>query len=520
MRDAINDGDYSVSASIVNDGTSYRLVLTNKETGEANGIELTVQDDDGNNQDGTGLSRFTYSETTKNAQETAAAQDAKIIMNGITISRASNEISNVIEGVTLNLNGETEIGKTVTLKINKDTSKVEEQIQAFIDNYNSTILKMNDLTKAGGVGDSDGILNGDSTVRNIQSQMRSVLNTSVDHLEGSVKSFADLGILTNRDGTLSLDSLKLGDILKNDIGSVAEFFTASGAASDPMITFDSNSSLTKPGTYAVEVTQLATQGILTGTDISLNFPLTIDADNDSFTMRVDGYLSGNINLSQKTYATMEDLAIEMQSQINSDSNFVSNGVSVNIANDAGKLAITSNKYGSASTVAFTEVDTNFLTSVGLDVQGGINGVDVEGLIDGLPAFSDGQYLLSQNGDSNGIKLLIEGGALGARGSVTYAEGMTKVMNDVLAGIIDANISSSTGDIGSSNTIIDGKIDSLYKKINAIDDQQVAINYRMDKLEARLFKDFNAMDMAVSSLNNTMSYLKSTLESLPGYTRDK
>ncbi|WP_354624016.1 flagellar filament capping protein FliD [Psychromonas sp. MME2] len=520
MRDAINEGDYSVSASIVNDGTNYRLVLTNKETGEANGIELTVQDDDGNNQDGTGLSRFTYSETTKNAEQTAAAQDAKIIMNGITISRASNEISNVIEGVTLNLNGETEIGKTVTLKINKDTSKVEEQIQAFVDNYNSTILKMNELTKAGGVGDSDGILNGDSTIRNIQSQMRSVLNTSVDHIQGSVKSFADLGILTNRDGTLSLDSLKFSNILKNDMDSVAEFFTASGSASDPMVSFESNSSLTKPGTYSVEVTQLATQGILTGTDIGLNFPLTIDADNDSFTMRVDGYLSGNINLSQKSYATIEELAIEMQSQINSDSNFVSNGISVNIANDAGKLAITSNKYGSSSTVAFTQVDTNFLTSVGLDVQGGINGVDAEGLIDGVAAFGDGQYLLSQDGKSNGIKLLIEGGALGSRGTVTYAEGVTKLMNDVLAGIIDANISSSTGDIEKSNTIIDGKIDSLYKKINTIDEQQTAVNYRMDKLEARLYKDFNAMDMAVSSLNNTMSYLKATLDALPGYTREK
>ena len=516
MRDAINEGDYSVSASIINDGTNYRLVLTSKETGEQNAVELTVTDDDGNNTDSGGLSRFVYSAADKNLEQTSVAQDAEIVMNGITITRDNNEITSVIEGVTLNLNGETEIGKTVKLNITQDTSKVEEQIQAFVDNYNSTIETMNEYTAFNGVGAENGVLNGDATVRNIQSLMRGVLNTQVDHIGGAVQSFADLGILTTRDGTLELDQTKFEEVLKNDMDSVANFFTASGAASDSLISFDSSNSLTQPGTYGVEVTQLATQGTFTGLDVN---NLTIDADNDTFKMRLDGILSNDITLSQGAYASIGDLATELQSKINSDSTFIDKGISIKVLEDAGKLSFTSNKYGSTSNVAFTEVDTNFLADLGIGVQAGTAGVDVEGSIDGVEALGDGQYLLSESGDSTGIKLLIEGGVLGSRGDVTYAEGMTTLMNNMLTNIIDKSMSSTSGDVDLSEGILDGKVDSLYKKIQDLEQQEEDLNYRMDKMEARLFKNFNAMDSTVSSLNNTASYLEGTLENLPGYTRD-
>lgn len=520
MRDAINDGDYSVKASIINDGENYRLVLTSKETGEASAIELTVSDDDGNNIDGAGLSRFTYSATDKNLEQTSKAQDAEIIMNGIPITRDSNEISSVIEGVTLNLNGITETGKTVKISITKDTSKVEEQIQAFVDNYNSTITKMNELTAFNGAGSENGILNGDATVRNVQSLMRGVLNTTIDHIPGAVHSFADLGVLTKRDGTLELDATKFADVLKNDIDSVANFFTASGAATDGLVTFDSNNSLTKPGTYGVEVTQIATQGLLTGLDVSANsYPMTIDASNATFKMRVDGSLSNDINLTYGDYNSIEDLMTELQSKINSDSNFIEKAIGVNIVADAGAIAITSNKYGSTSNVAFTEIGASFLATFGFGVQAGIAGVNVEGTIDGQTALGDGQFLLSESGNSTGIKLLIESGALGPRGDVTFAEGMTTVMNNLLTGIIDKSVTSTSGDVDLSEGILDSKVDSLYKKINDLQRQEKDLIYRTDKLEARLYKDFNAMDMAVSSLGNTMNYLKGALDALPGYTRD-
>ncbi|WP_299660207.1 flagellar filament capping protein FliD [uncultured Psychromonas sp.] len=514
LRDAINEGDYSVSASIIDDGSNYRLVLTNKETGEENAMQLTVVDDDGDNSDATGLSALTYSADVKNMDQTSTAQDAKIIMNGIEITRSTNEISSVIEGVTLNIGGETEVGETVSLTITQDTSAVEDQINAFVENYNNTITQMNSLTAYGGESGSDGALNGDSTVRNIQNQMRAVLNTTVSHSGGVVQSFADLGMLTNLDGTLSLDADTLTAAMNNDMESIANFFTASGGASDSLIDFESKSTFTVPGTYELEVTKLATQGVLTNSAPTM--PFTIDSSNDTFKIRLDGFLSNDIVLSAGTYNTMEEYTTELQSKINSDANFVENDLNMSILESAGVLSFTSNSYGSSSTVAITEVEN---ASLGLTVGGGINGEDVEGLIAGVVASGEGQYLLSNSGDSQGLKVQVNGGVLGDRGTVTYSQGMSSMFDDMLDGVIDSNISSSEGDTGTSGTTIDGKIDSLYKKIASLEEQEESLTYKMDKLETRLYTQFNAMDIAVSSLNNTMSYLESTLDALPGYSND-
>ena len=520
MRDAINEGDYSVSASIINDGTNYRLVLTNKETGKENALQLTVADDDGNSLDAIGLSALTYSSDVKNMEQTSVAQDAKVIMNGIEVTRSTNNIANVIEGVTLNVGGKTEVGSTVSLTIVSDNSTVEEQINAFVENYNSTIEQMNTLSAYGTDSESNGVLSGDSTIRNIKSQMRSILNTTIPHLDGAVRSFADLGMLTNRDGTLSIDSEALNNIMASDMDSLAEFFTASGGASDSFIDYESKSSFTVPGSYDIEVTKLATQGTLIGSS-SLSVPITIDSSNDTFKMRLDGFLSDDITLTSKTYNTIEEFTTELQSKINSDANFVENGLNASILESAGMLSINSNSYGTSSTVAITEIEDSsfFASSLGLSVAGGSNGENVEGLIDGNIAKGDGQFLLSDTGDSKGLKAAITGGALGERGSVSYSQGISSMLDNMLDGIIDSNVSATDGDISSSGSTIDSKLDSLYKEIASLEEQEETLTYRMDNLEERLYKQFNTMDIAVSNLNSLMDYLDSALDSLPGYTNE-
>lgn len=517
LRDTINKTDNGVTASIINDGSAYRLVLTSKETGEANAIELTAADDDGNNTDTGGLSRFAYGASNKNMKQTSVAQNAQIEMNGITITRSKNEIDSVIQGVTLNLNGVTETGKVVKLTIGKDTSTIESQIRGFMDTYNKTVTQINDLTKYNGAGSTNGVLIGDATVRNVKSLMRDVLNTQVKETGSSIRSFADLGLLTKKDGTLELNETKFKAAMAGNVEDISKFFTQAGKASDPQINYVTNSSLTKPGTYSVEVTQLATQSKLTGST-ALTFPLTVDADNEAFKVRIDGILSGEIKLAQKSYATALDFAAELQSKINSDATLSTKAASVKVAVDAdGKLQLNSDRYGSRSMVAFTEVDTNFAATFGIGVQQGSDAVDAKGKIDGLEALGDGNTLLSESGNSTGLKVEITGGALGKRGTVTLSEGLTSIMNTVLDGIIDKSISSSKGDMDVSSGLLDGKIDALYKQLVEGDRRESDLKYRMDKLEARLYKQFNAMDAVVSQLSSTMSSLTQSLATLPGYT---
>ncbi len=530
LRDSLNaDANNGLSASIINDGSGYRLVLTSDKTGEDYAMEITVADDDGNNTDNTsGLSRLAYDDTTQNLTESVAAQNAKIVMNGITITRNSNEIDSVITGVTLNIL-DAKPGENIRLNINQDTSTVESEIRAFVDNYNSLISQLNEFTKVDTASGEKGVLVGDATVRSIETQLRGVLNNRLEHLTGSIKSFANLGIFTKRDGTLEINETnsalpKFSEVLKNNIADVADFFTATGTASDAQIDFVSSNSLTKPGTYDVEVTQLATRGTLTGTTVN---NLTIDANNDTFQVRIDGILSNTINLANQTYANLGELVAEMQSKINSDSILLDKGVSVIVSEDAGKIKIESSQYGSSSSVAFTQVDTNFLADLGIDVQQGTTGVDVAGKIDGVDAFGDGRYLLSETGNSSGIKIEVTGGALGSRGSVSFSEGSTVIMNNLLLSMIDDQISSASGDVNSSSvenappsTLIDSKTDSLYKKLAQLDRQDADLKARMDKYEARLYKQFNAMDAAVAALNATSGSLQSMLDNLPGYSRNK
>jgi len=532
FRDAINaDEGNGVSASIINDGSGYRLVMTSDNTGEEFAMEITVDDADGDDDDNpSGISQLIYNDTNKNVTQSVAAKDAEIVMNGLTITRNSNDIDSVITGVTINLL-DTNPGENIRLNINKDTSTVENEIKAFVENYNTLVGQLNSFTKVDSSNGETGVLVGDATVRSIENQLRGLLNNRLEHLPGSIKSFANLGIFTNRDGTLEINESnsalpKFSEVIKDNIADVADFFTATGATTDSQVNFISSNSLTQPGTYAVGVSQLATKGALTGLSVN-NLDVSSANENDTFKVRIDGILSNDIVLANKTYDVMSDLVAEIQSKINSDATLLDKGVSVIVTEDAGKLKIESSKYGASSSVAFTEVDTNFLSDLGIDVQQGTVGINVEGTIDGVAAFADGQFLLSESGDSSGIKLEITGGAIGSRGSVSFSEGTTVLMNELLLGMIDNQITNASGDVNSSSvenappsTLLDSKTDSLYKKLEQLDRQDADLKLKMEKYEARLYKQFNAMDSAVAALNATMGSLTSMLDQLPGYTREK
>ena len=535
FRDSINaDEKNGMSATIINDGSGYRLVLSSENTGENYAMEIvaTIDDADNDTSDNlAGLSRLVYNATDKNMTETVEAKNAEIVMNGITITRDSNEIDSVITGVTINLL-DTKPGENIRLNINSDTSTVESEIKAFVENYNTLITQLNEFTKVDSSNGEKGVLVGDATIRSIENQLRGILNNRLDHLPGSIKSFANLGIFTNRtDGTLEINETnsalpKFSEVLKNNITDVADFFTATGTTTDSQINFISSNSATEPGTYNVEVSQLATKGMLTGLTVN-KFDISSLNENDTFRVRIDGTQSNEIVLENKTYDTMADLIAEIQSKINSDSKLLDRGISVIVTDDGGKLKIESSKYGATSFVAFTEVDTNFLADLGIDVDQGIPGVDVIGKIDGVEAFSDGQFLLSEHGNSTGIKIEITGGVIGNRGSISFSEGTTVLLNALLISMIDNQISNSSGDVNSSNvenaapsTLLDSKTDSLYKKLEQLDRQDEDLKMRMEKYEVRLYKQFNAMDSAVAALNATLNGLTSMLDQLPGYTRDK
>ncbi len=204
---AINDaGDnVGVTASVLQeDASSYRLVLSSDASGTANTIALAFED----------AAAAPIADPLGMA-EIQTAEDASFIIDGTyTITRSSNTVTDAIQGVTLNL---LEVSTSaVQLNVTQDTGDITSAVDDFVDAYNTL---QNSLAKL-----SSGELSGDSTVRMLESRVRSILNTPPTGLSGTYSSLSEIGIAFQKDGTLTLDSDTLSSAIKEDRSAVADLF--------------------------------------------------------------------------------------------------------------------------------------------------------------------------------------------------------------------------------------------------------------------------------------------------------
>ncbi|WP_083007166.1 flagellar filament capping protein FliD [Halomonas sp. GT] len=203
IRDQINaDQNAGVSASIVNDGTGYRLALNSKDTGAVASVTGF-----------SGVAGLSADDATYRAGTDAALQ-----MNGISITSASNRVEGAIQGVSLDL---TATGKSIVV-IERDTEALKEAIQNFVSGYNELKSTLSRLTLATGDRDTAGDLVGDNTVRSIEGRLRRDLLTSVEDSELGVLS--QLGIALDRRGRLELDETKLDALIASEPDALSGFF--------------------------------------------------------------------------------------------------------------------------------------------------------------------------------------------------------------------------------------------------------------------------------------------------------
>ncbi|HHO69379.1 MAG TPA: flagellar cap protein [Gammaproteobacteria bacterium] len=203
IRDAINNApdNTGVSATIIRENSgSNRLVLTSTATGTANAINLTFTGSVG---------------TALNLTDLNAAEDAQILVDGAyTITRASNSISDAIDGITLNLLAETTTAATLT--VSRDTESVQESVQAFVDAYNEVRSVIDELKG------SD--LDADSTVRSIENRLSTIFSQPPSGITSSFSYLSEVGVSLQRDGTLKLDSTALGKAIDTDFNGFAQLF--------------------------------------------------------------------------------------------------------------------------------------------------------------------------------------------------------------------------------------------------------------------------------------------------------
>lgn len=504
LRDYINANAFGVQAAVVNDGNGYRLTLTSKSTGAQNSMEITVTSDgDADDTDNAGLSQLAFNASAQGSlEQTVAAQDAALKINGLNITRETNTVEDAIDGVTLNLL-KADVGNTVLVNVTENNDTAKDSIQGLVDGYNSLIETLNTLTNYNPETSEAGVLIGDFTVRNIRAQLRGVIGNTVSQLTGNVRLLADIGITTNSDGTLTLDSSKLSSVIASNPSEVQALFAFQGRPTDPDISYSASTASTLAGNYDVDITTIATQGVFNGATVN---SLDIDVDNDEFTIIVDGVTSESITLSQGTYASGAILAAHIQAQINDDANLKAAGVSVVVAHDTinNEFDITSQRYGSASKVEFFAIDTNTTTDLGFSGGGGgIDGLDVAGTINGFAATGSGQVLTSTASNSNGLALLISAGSTGNRGTVSFSRGMAETLDSLI------------GNLLKTDGLIESRENGLQKGLDDIADDRTQLEIRISSIEARLIRQFSTLDQLVSNLKTTSSFLSSQLANLPG-----
>lgn len=395
LRNAINNGDYGVNASIVNSGGQYQLMFTSKTTGADGEVSLS------------GLSDF----DTLGLSTTVNAQDAEININGLSITSSTNTLDSVLDGVTLNLQS-ADPGKTQTITIANDNAGITESVSSFVSTYNQldkildTLGSYDDPDPENPDDEYKGKLAGNPELANVRNAIREALTGSISGISGSYTSLVQIGITTNLDGTMSLDESQLANALNTNINSVAQLFSKGGNSPDALISGITGSEETKAGSYALNVTTAASRAQLDfGAYSVTNFLATDKLTSSTNALNIGagaafdmtfGGETFNIALNSGSYASLADVATEFQTQINSagfaagtvgvsynaqESRFdflASNGTALSLANVVGLSAqgLGSTAYASTEGVSLLngasmdiDIDTSSTTSISL--QGGM-----------------------------------------------------------------------------------------------------------------------------------------------------
>ncbi len=485
VMQAINAKKAGFSASIINDGSSspYRLLITSDKTGIANAV--SVQD---NLSGGQALTMT----------ETVQAQDASFQVNGVPILKSSNEISDVIDGVTFTLHDKTTAAVNLTLA--QDSDSIVSDLRELVSAYNDVNTAIGNQTAYNSTTKTAGVLSGDPTIRSIRDKIQQILTQSVNNDYTSYAVLSQVGLKFNNDGSITLDEGKLRDAISSNVTSVAALFLGDGAASDARVTVKGQTAATKAGTYDVWVNTLAQQASVTGAQ-----PAETLQGPETLTVSINGAdIPVNLSAGDDPAALVNRINAELTSQ----------GVdAVASLDDTGRLQVKTNAYGSDQRISmFSSLAAGAGTSgVGNVLLSG-NGVNIAGTINGDAAGGNGLTLTGLTGDETGLELEISQTTTGSYGSVRVSDGYTSTEGNSplinLHSALDSITDPLTGPIQSSTNALNSNIRDLNDRISEYQDRI--------SIQADLWtQQYSAADNALRMLTVSQSSLTAQTNSLSG-----
>jgi len=240
------------------------IVVEDNKAGTSNlALTLTAGLGDGNS----ALDFGTFISSTVRQRQIIAGEDAQISLDGVTITRETNMITDVITGVTLNLLNE-DADAEINLNITRDYDGVKEKISDFVSAYNEIISYINNQFEYDEEEGETSALFGDASLMSVRSSIRDVILSGVTGLSSSFDHLSLVGINIDRYGKLSIDDSKLDGYLRTNYSDIVSLFVAQGSSTNGNLNYVSSSNDTQEGSYEVEITQAATQASTTGAGFS------------------------------------------------------------------------------------------------------------------------------------------------------------------------------------------------------------------------------------------------------------
>ena len=504
----INDAESGVKAAVLSIDGVAQLMITS-ESGAKNGLEISGDTPD--------MDVFQFQAGVANSvvTETQQGQNSEIKLNGLLVTRESNEIDDVISGFSFTLN-KADVGNPITFSITEDRSTAEQAIKDFVIGYNLFYQTVNGLVGVKTDEETNAITAGelskDGTAKSLLSLIRQKISSSVPGLDknGSFSALANIGIRTRLDGSLELLDKEFKNAISSNFNQVAELFSQSSSVSSNGIEVNLGSygSSAKAGSYDVVISQAPKKGFLEGGVIIFPVDASGATDDYSFSVLVNGTTSGNLKL-EGSYATAAELAADLQSIINGDTEIAKTQsyVDVSVEDDGvgGEfLKLTSREYGSVSGVRFETAGADFSANLNISTSSTTTvGVDAAGTINGVVAFGSGNLLLAAiDTDAYGMNLKVKEGTAAGAYSFDFSHGFAGELSNLVNSFL------------SGSGIISNKEQSIQKQIKGLDTDQSKLDIKMTAYQERLSSQFIAMERIIASLNSTKSQLDGLVDRLP------
>lgn len=500
MVEAINRSDADVTATIINDGSAspYRIMLTANSTGGSNDIRIT------NNLGATGGGEtqptFDLDNPIQDPLDAVATLGSG--SGAISVSSSTNQLDEVVPGVTLNLLG-ADVDSPVNVSVAPDSQTTIDAATKFVESYNALMKYIDDQSKFTPETETAGPLLGNRTAIRIQDDLRLLVTESVGNLNPNLNRMTAAGFSFDDAGRLSLNEGRLRDLLEGNVdgvddSDVARLFTLGANTDNNGVNFVFGGTRTQEGDVQVDITSVAESAQITA-GAALAATTVIDDSNNSFTIKVDGN-KAEVSLAAGSY-TGQELADLVEGAVNSHSEMAGREVQVSL--DSGAMRIQSLTVGSKSEIEIIAGED--LAIFGFSGGENDRGQDVVGtfIVNGQEetATGNGRLLVGDADNEFTADLQVRANLTasqlgeGPEATLSITRGVASKLDQLVSSILDP-----------VNGRLEAENDRYDSQIESIDDSIDRLRQQFEAQQESLVAEFVALESTISELQNTGNFL--------------